>query len=114
MMGPEITTVDGVARPTPDVATTVRGVLARYVHCSLDEVRLDSRLEHDLELDSFGVIEITVALEAALHFSMGDDVADPHDLNLITVGDLVTYVSNRLAAQQPGKASHASPHDRRA
>lgn len=79
-----------------DVATAVREILARYTHRSLNDVRLDSRLDHDLELDSFALIEINVALETTLGFSMDQEV-DPHDLNLLTVGDLVTYVSGRLA-----------------
>jgi acyl carrier protein len=107
-------TLDSNARLGTDVATTVREVLAQYTRRSLDEISLDSRLEHDLELDSFALIEIDVALETSLGFSM-DDESDPHDLNLHTVGDLVTYVSGRLASRKPPEgAAHASANNRRA
>lgn len=113
-MTPEITATDGSARTATDLATTVRGILARYLGRSVDEVLLESRLEHDLELDSFAMIEITVALEAALGFSM-DDAADPHDLKLATVADLVTYIDGRVVAQrQPEERGDASSNDRRA
>jgi acyl carrier protein len=79
-----------------EIAPSVCRILATYAGRPLDEVRLDSQLELDLELDSFAMIEIIVALEAELGFSM-QDVADPQDLNLVTVGDLVGYVSSRLA-----------------
>lgn len=98
-MTPEMTGTDGSVRSATDLATTVRGILARYLGRSVDEVRLESRLEHDLELDSFAMIEITVALETALGFSM-DDAADPHDLELVTVADLVTYIGGRVVAQR--------------
>ena len=111
LLSPETTAPDDVRSPTSDVAATVRAILARYLGRSVDEVPLAARLEHDLELDSFSMIEITLALEEALCFSMGD-AADPLDLNLVTVGDLAAYVGRRLAAQGPGEASHAGPHDR--
>lgn len=111
-MSPESTLADNSARPGVDVAATVRGILAEYLDRPAEDVRLDSRLEHDLELDSFAMIELTVTLETALRFSM-EDVADPQDLNLVTVDDLVTSISSRLASQQrSGEAGHARSHDR--
>src|SRR4051812_20380692 len=97
--------------PAGHLATTVRRTLATYLERPIGEIDLDSRLELDLELDSFAMIEITIALETALGFSM-EDVADPQDLNLVTVGDLVDYVSSRLAAQQAEEAGDAPTHDR--
>jgi acyl carrier protein len=84
-------------RRAGDIADAVRQVLATYVARPIDEVRLDTQLELDLELDSFAMIEITIALETELGFSM-EDVADPQDLGLVTVGDVVAYVSRRLGA----------------
>ncbi|HEY7056516.1 MAG TPA: acyl carrier protein [Vicinamibacterales bacterium] len=95
-MSSETPAVSPNGSPPRDIAPSVRRILATYVGRPLDEVRLDSQLELDLELDSFAMIEIIVALEAELGFSM-QDVADPQDLNLVTVGDLVGYVSSRLA-----------------
>ncbi len=97
--------------PAAHLATTVRRVLATYLERPIAEINLDSRLELDLELDSFAMIEITIALETDLGFSM-EDVADPQDLNLATVGDLVDYVSSRLAAQHVEEADDAPSHDR--
>lgn len=98
-------------RRTSDVADAVRHVLATYVARPIDEVRLATQLELDLELDSFAMIEITVALETELGFSM-EDVADPQDLGLVTVGDLVAYVSRQLAAPHVEDPMHARSHDR--
>jgi acyl carrier protein len=97
-------------RPS-DIADSVRQVLATYVARPIDEVRLDTQLELDLELDSFAMIQITVALETELGFSM-EDVADPQDVGLVTVGDLVAYVSRRLAAPHVEDPRHARSHDR--
>jgi acyl carrier protein len=97
--------------PASDIALSVRRILATYLERPIDEVRLDSQLELDLEFDSFAMIEITVALEAELGYSM-QDVADPQDLNLVTVADLVAYVSSRLAAQPVEEAGHARSHAR--
>lgn len=94
-----------------DIAVAVRQVLARYAARSIDEVRLDTQLELDLELDSFAMIEITVALETELGFSM-EDVADPQELGLVTVGDLVAYVSRRLASPRIEDPRRAGSHDR--
>jgi acyl carrier protein len=102
------------SRHTPragDIADTVRQVLAAYAAQPIDEVRLDTQLELDLELDSFAMIEITVALETELGFSM-EDVADAQDLGLVTVGDLVAYVSRRLAAEDVEDPSHGPSHRR--
>jgi acyl carrier protein len=98
-------------RRASDIADAVRGVLATYACRSIDEVRLDTQLELDLQFDSFAMIEITVALETELRFSM-EDVVDPQNLGLVTVGDLVAYVSRRLAAQHVEDPSHARSHDR--
>lgn len=98
-------------RRAVDITDAVRQVLATYVARPIDEVGLDTQLELDLELDSFAMIEITVALETRLGFSM-EDVADPQDLGLVTVGDLVAYVSRRVATQQGKDPSHARSHER--
>ena len=98
-------------RRTRDIADAVRQVLATYVARPIDEVRLDTQLELDLELDSFAMIELTVALETELGFSM-EDVADAQDLGLVTVADLVAYVSRRLAAPHVEDPNHARSHDR--
>jgi acyl carrier protein len=98
-------------RRASDIADAVRRVLATYGARSIDDVRPDTRLELDLEFDSFAMIEITVALETELGFSMGD-AADPQNLGLVTVGDLVAYVSQRLAAQDLEEPSHDRSHDR--
>lgn len=111
-MGAEPAVRADTANPVPDVAATVRGILARYGRRPLDEVRPDARLEHDLELDSFAMIEITLALQEAFPSSMGD-VTDPLELNLVTVDDLINYVNSRVAAPRPAEASDDRPHSRR-
>jgi acyl carrier protein len=109
----DTTVSEGTARPTPDVAAAVRAILAPYNKCSPDQISLDDRLEHDIQLDSLAMIEITVALEQACGVSMGDAV-DPKDLNLVTVGDLVVYVSRLVDAQRPPspRSGPAGPAER--
>jgi acyl carrier protein len=109
----ETAVVGTVAGGVPDVTATVRAILARYSGHSLDDIPLTARLEYDLDLDSFAMIEITVALEERWRISMGN-VADPRELNLVTVSDLVAYVNSQLAARQPEEKNHARSDDRRA
>ncbi|HUE88586.1 MAG TPA: acyl carrier protein [Vicinamibacterales bacterium] len=110
-MSSETAAASANGSPQSDLALSVRRILATYRARPIDEVRLDSQLELDLEFDSFAMIEITIALEAEFGFSM-QDVADPQDLNLVTVGDLVAYVGSRLAAQAGDEAGHVRSHAR--
>ena len=103
-MSADFNVAGSTARPTTDVAIAIREILAEYLHRPLDDIRFDSDLEHDLALDSFALIELTVMLETRLGFS-ADVAADPDDLTLRTVADLVTYVNERLATR---RAPHAS------
>jgi acyl carrier protein len=69
----------------------VVGVLREEFQCK-DEVRLDSRLLDDLDLDSIDAIDMTVRLEEKTGLSFGDD-----DLEGIrTVRDVVDLIDGRL------------------
>jgi acyl carrier protein len=69
----------------------VVAVLREEFQCK-DEVRLDSRLLDDLDLDSIDAIDMTVRLEEKTGLSFGDD-----DLEGIrTVRDVVDLIDGRL------------------
>jgi len=53
----------------------------------LRPVRLRSRLNHELGLDSLDVVDIILALEQSFHIVIPDEVP------LTTVGDFVAYVA---------------------
>lgn len=87
-----------IGRSTDEVADTVRAILSKYVDCPAQDIPLSARLEHDLQLDSFAIIEMTVALENAFRVPM-TDATDPDHLQLVTVDDLIKYVRGRMTRE---------------
>lgn len=57
-----------------------------------EEISLDSDLVNDLELDSFGILDMVMAFEKEYNISIPD-----RDLRLFsTVRDVVNYLENRV------------------
>ena len=75
-----------------DLATRIRSELASYLKRNVDQVSPDHSLRDDLGLDSMAIIELLYRIEEAFDLQIPDD-----DLpQLITVGNVVTYVERRL------------------
>jgi acyl carrier protein len=84
------------AASAPDtLALEVRNILADTLGLPLSEVDLDAILDDSLGLDSFRMIEVSVALEASFGLVM-PDCAAPSEIQVRTVRDLVEFVRANL------------------
>jgi acyl carrier protein len=69
----------------------VKQLLATVCPHDPDEITLDKRLVTDLEIDSFGLMDMVIAFEKEFHLEIPD-----RDLRLFdTVGDIVHYIEQR-------------------
>lgn len=69
----------------------VRDVVVDSLSCEPEAVTMEARLVEDLEADSLDAVELNMALEEKLGFS----VADEELQNMKTVGDIVRYLEAR-------------------
>ncbi len=77
-----------------EVESNVIAVLAEKKGLASDKIRLDSRLEQDLGLDSFDSIEMVFGLEEKFHIKIPDqDIAQ-----VKTVKDVVDYIAHKESA----------------
>lgn len=72
----------------PDNLAIVSKVIRDLPEHSDTEVRMDSKLKEDLDMDSLDVVDLLVALEDSLHISMDDKSVE----DIKTVGQLVEYL----------------------
>ena len=63
----------------------VRNVIVDTLSCDAEAVTMEARLVEDLEADSLDAVELNMALEDALGFSIEDEELQ----NMKTVGDIV-------------------------
>ncbi len=66
----------------------VKNVIVDTLSCDAEAVTMDARLVEDLEADSLDAVELNMALEDALGFSIDDEELQ----NMKTVGDIVRYL----------------------
>lgn len=59
-----------------------------------EKISLEASFEKDLEVDSLGVVELLMALEDAFGVSIPDEEAE----KIVTVGDAVTLIAEKLGA----------------
>lgn len=84
-----------------DLATRIRSELASYLKRDPERVHLDHSLRDDLGLDSMATIELLYRIEEAFDLQIPDG-----DLpQLITVGNVVTYVERRLKPAAPSRSA---------
>ena len=76
-----------------DVFELVRGRLAELIECDLGDIKLETRLEEDLEADSLDLVELAMALEEELSLEIPDEELE----GIRTVGDAVEFVAERVA-----------------
>ena len=70
-----------------------------------EEITEEKSLEDDLNLDSLTKVEIAVMAEGEL----GVRVPDEALANLVTVGDVVSYIAERSASPSGAAAAHTAP-----
>lgn len=66
----------------------VKNVIVDTLSCDAKAVTMEARLVEDLEADSLDAVELNMALEDALGFSIEDEELQ----NMKTVGDIVHYL----------------------
>jgi len=75
-----------------DVFELVRGRLAELIECEPGDIKLETRLEEDLEADSLDLVELAMALEEELSLEIPDEELE----GIRTVGDAVEFVAERV------------------
>ena len=66
----------------------MKKIVVDTLSCDEDKVTMEASLTEDLEADSLDAVELNMALEEALGYS----VADEELQNMKTVGDIVRYL----------------------
>ncbi|MBK7824244.1 acyl carrier protein [Nannocystis sp.] len=74
-----------------EIAERVRGIVAVQLDVKLSELRDDASLMADLGADSFGLVELCLAIEEAFDL----EIPDAQTEQLRTVGDAIAYVASR-------------------
>jgi acyl carrier protein len=77
-----------------DVFDLIRGRLAELIECDPDTIKLETRLEEDLEADSLDLVELAMALEEELSLEIPDEELE----GIRTVGDAVEFIAERVSA----------------
>ncbi|MGH7856256.1 MAG: acyl carrier protein, partial [Candidatus Binatia bacterium] len=73
----------------------VRGRLAELVECEPGDIKLETRLEEDLEADSLDLVELAMALEEELSVEIPDEELE----GIRTVGDAVEFIAERVTIE---------------
>jgi len=69
-------------------------LLVQELGLEREKINLAASFEEDLEVDSLGVVELLMALEDAFEVSIPDEEAE----RIVTVGDAVSLVAEKLGA----------------
>jgi acyl carrier protein len=69
-------------------------LLVKELGLDKDKIRLEASFEKDLEVDSLGVVELLMALEDGFGVSIPDEEAE----RIVTVGDAVGLIAEKLGA----------------
>ena len=77
-----------------EVFDLIRGRLAELIERDPDEIKLETRLEEDLEADSLDLVELAMALEEELSLEIPDEELE----GIRTVGDAVDFIAERVSA----------------
>ena len=77
-----------------DVFDLIQKRLAELIECDPETIKLETRLEEDLEADSLDLVELAMALEEELSLEIPDEELE----GIRTVGDAVDFISERVSA----------------
>ncbi len=75
-----------------DIFQLVRGRLAELIECEPDTIKLETRLEEDLEADSLDLVELAMSLEEELSLEIPDEELE----GIRTVGDAVDFIAGKV------------------
>jgi acyl carrier protein len=77
-----------------DIFKLIQGRLAELIECEPDTIKLETRLEEDLEADSLDLVELAMSLEEELSLEIPDEELE----GIRTVKDAVDFVAERVPA----------------
>ena len=78
-----------------EVFSLIQGRLAELIECDPATIKLETRLEEDLEADSLDLVELAMSLEEELKLEIPDEELE----GIRTVKDAVDFVAERVAAR---------------
>ncbi|MEI7998970.1 MAG: acyl carrier protein [Candidatus Omnitrophota bacterium] len=76
-----------------NVEQTVKEILASQLNVDINTIKNDSRMAEDLNLDSFGAVELVFALEEKFVIKISDQSV----YTAKTVQDIIDYVASVVA-----------------
>ena len=76
------------------VADKVKSIIAEQLGVKIEEVKPEASFIDDLGADSLDTVELIMALEEEFNVEIPDEDAE----KIVTVGDAVTYVSQKAEA----------------
>lgn len=79
---------------TPTIPDRARQIIAEHLEIDPAKITDDAKFIDDLGADSLDTVEIVLALEEEFDIEIRDEDAE----NILTVGQAVKYVSDRLGA----------------
>ncbi len=85
-----MSTVDPAA-----IELKVKQALAKVLNIKEDTITVEKRLVEDLNIDSFGAVELVFELEDLT----GIEILQADYINLKTVGDVSSFICSRLATK---------------
>ncbi len=68
----------------------VKEIIVDTIGCSADDVKLESRLEEDLSMDSLDAVQVNMNIEEQLGITIPDEML----AELKSVKDIVEYLEN--------------------
>jgi len=75
------------------IFSRLKEILAEQFMVDEDEITLDTSFVDDLGADSLDIVELTMALEEEFDIS---EISEEDISKLVTVGDVVRYISERI------------------
>ena len=77
-----------------EIEAKLTDLLVQELKLDRERIKPAASFEKDLEVDSLGVVELLMALEDAFGVSIPDEEAE----RIVTVGDAVSLVAEKLGA----------------
>jgi acyl carrier protein len=78
----------------------VKRIIVDELSVKADDVVLDAAIQDDLGCDSLDAVELAMAIEDEFHIEVPDETVP----SLKTVGDIVSFIDQALAAKEGVKA----------
>jgi acyl carrier protein len=81
-------------KTSQEILTSLASIVEEFIGVPIEDVKPDANLIEDLDIDSLSMVEIVVSAQD----TFGVQIPDEELKNLLTVGDVVSYVHRSLVA----------------